>query len=87
VFGNLFMSQRQHEPSPISRRSSLNGPIQQEFGHSFEYGSAEANRIQLFARSFVFPAQVDGHTLEKDWVLPKELLKVIAGDESNLARS
>jgi len=81
------MSQRQREPIPVSWRSSFNGPIQQELGHSFAYGGTEANRIQLFARSFVFPAQVAGQKLENGWVLPEDLLKIIAGDESNLARS
>jgi len=87
MFGNLFMTQWQCEPSSISWRSSLSGPIQQELGHSFVYGGTEANRIQLFARNFVFPAQVAGHALEHRWAFPEELLKVIAGDESNLARS
>ena len=80
------MSQRQREPIPVSWRSSFNGPIQQKLGHSFEYERAKANRTQLFVRSLVLPGQVVGHTPENGWVLPEELLKVTAGDKSNLAR-
>jgi len=78
------MSQRQREPIPVSWRSSINGPIQQELGQSFKYTRAKANRGQLLARSLILPAQVACQTLENGWVFLEQRLKISAGNESNL---
>src|SRR5208282_1279138 len=87
VFGNLLMTQRQLESVPIPGSPFLEGPIQQESGCSFECGCAQANRTQTFAGSLVFPAQMKGHALENGRVLVKKLLKILAGNERNLAGS